>query len=314
MLHVRWLGRVRYRDAHVLQHALSRPAGTSTCSCWSTRTSTPSGSGPRPSTSWSTRLGRRRARPRRPGWRCHLPRPGPARRLPDPRRPPRPRRGPGARARRSSSSSSTPWPISGISGAGRLSRLPGRLDRPRRARAAEDLRRRRADRPGTLDLHGFALNVDPDLAMFGHIVPCGMRDLGVTSMAAEGVKWPWTEVVEADRRRARRPSSLPAPRWSARTRRGGQARPGRRAVSSRRAGPLGPRRSIAALSTPGSTPAAGVAISARKPDWARARPDRPGDGRGLARDDPRARPRDGLRGGRAAPTSSSAGPTARRRS
>ncbi len=31
--------------------------------------------------------------------------------------------------------------------------------------------------------HGFALNVDPDLAMFDHIVPCGIRDRQVTSMA-----------------------------------------------------------------------------------------------------------------------------------
>ena len=32
-------------------------------------------------------------------------------------------------------------------------------------------------------MHGFAVNVDPDLAMFGHIVPCGIRDRGVTSIS-----------------------------------------------------------------------------------------------------------------------------------
>jgi len=31
--------------------------------------------------------------------------------------------------------------------------------------------------------HGFALNVDPDLSYFGHIVPCGLHERGVTSIA-----------------------------------------------------------------------------------------------------------------------------------
>ena len=35
--------------------------------------------------------------------------------------------------------------------------------------------------------HGLAINLDPDLAAFDAIVPCGVRDGGVTSLAALGV-------------------------------------------------------------------------------------------------------------------------------
>jgi lipoyl(octanoyl) transferase len=35
--------------------------------------------------------------------------------------------------------------------------------------------------------HGFALNVAPDLSHFGGIVPCGLPDFPVTSLAALGI-------------------------------------------------------------------------------------------------------------------------------
>ncbi len=45
-------------------------------------------------------------------------------------------------------------------------------------------------------LHGFGLNVDPDLAMFGHIIPCGIPDKAVTSLRQEGIGASMAEVVE----------------------------------------------------------------------------------------------------------------------
>ena len=47
-----------------------------------------------------------------------------------------------------------------------------------------------------ISMHGFAFNVATDLSMFEGIVPCGIRDRWVTSIAAEtGKIWPLKEVA-----------------------------------------------------------------------------------------------------------------------
>lgn len=38
-----------------------------------------------------------------------------------------------------------------------------------------------------ITFHGVALNVDPDLSHFSGIIPCGIREHGVTSLAAQGI-------------------------------------------------------------------------------------------------------------------------------
>ena len=89
----------------------------------------------------------------------------------------------------------------GLAGAGRLERHRGVwLDpgaaRPRKI-AAIGVRVRRGR-----TLHGFSLNVDPDLSWFDRIVPCGIREHPVTSLAAEGVAATMAEVVDAVATRA----------------------------------------------------------------------------------------------------------------
>src|SRR5215207_1930136 len=89
----------------------------------------------------------------------------------------------------------------GLPNAGRLRDYPGVWVDPE----SDDLRKVcaigvRLNRGRTM--HGFGLNVAPDMAFFGHIVPCGIPDKRVTSLAEEGVHVSMREVVEAVSARA----------------------------------------------------------------------------------------------------------------
>ncbi len=121
-------------------------------------------------------------------------------------------------------------------------------------------------------MHGFALNVDPDLSMFSRIVPCGIPGRGVTSLAAEGVASTMRDVVDAVARRA-------AERW-------GGAGVERQDVAWRvRSEDLSaftkgavppsaaPVRLVGRLAEAGVAPGDGLAAEARKPEWLRVKAD-----------------------------------------
>jgi lipoyl synthase len=89
----------------------------------------------------------------------------------------------------------------GLPGAGRLRRYPGVWvdpsgENPRKI-AAIGVRLTRGR-----TMHGFALNVEPDMRYWGHIVPCGIADKAVTSLADEGIRASMHDVVDAVAARA----------------------------------------------------------------------------------------------------------------
>jgi lipoyl synthase len=131
----------------------------------------------------------------------------------------------------------------GLAGAGRLPGYPGVWVDPEgphpRKICAIGVRRSRGR-----TMHGFALNVDPDLGWFEKIVPCGIVGRQVTSLAAEGVAITMTDVVERVVDRA-------AARWD-----GG---------AYELVGVDGGPRPV--------PPAGGLPIAARKPQWLRVQAD-----------------------------------------
>jgi lipoic acid synthetase len=114
-------------------------------------------------------------------------------------------------------------------------------------------------------MHGFALNVDTDLTyMREHIIPCGIPDRPVTSLAEEGVDVSMHEVTDIVAR-------LAAEQWG--SGRGGRAdvawrhRPSDLSAFSRGAGPGEPVRLAGRLAAAGVTE--GLSIETRKPSWLR---------------------------------------------
>jgi lipoyl synthase len=97
-------------------------------------------------------------------------------------------------------------------------------------------------------MHGLALNVDPDLSYFDHIVPCGIPDKQVTSLAAEGVHTSMAEVVDAVVARA-------AALWG---------------PDVERQDAFGDRGHCYTPSTTAKT-SEGLQITARKPEWLRTK-------------------------------------------
>ncbi len=163
----------------------------------------------------------------------------------------------------------------GLANAGRLEGFPGVwLDPsgpgPRKicAIGARHSRRR--------TMHGFALNVNPDLAMFEHIVPCGIVGKQVTSMAAEGCSVTMADVVGAVFAVAaqRWGTGRPVERQDATG--AGPARPPAPSPTSSRppradlAGPATPVRLLGRLAQAGVPAAGALALGARKPEWLRA--------------------------------------------
>jgi lipoic acid synthetase len=152
----------------------------------------------------------------------------------------------------------------GVPGASSVDEYPGvwiDADGPNpRKIAAIGVRTMRVGPGRRRTLHGMALNVTSDLAMFGHIVPCGIADRGVTSLRAEGVDVTMDAVIDAFVARAAAVF--------------GDGDVDRQDVVTGIAAPsaapgAGERPLLRRLRQAGVVPEEGLAIGVRKPSWVR---------------------------------------------
>jgi lipoic acid synthetase len=185
----------------------------------------------------------------------------------------------------------------GLPGAGRLPDYPGVWVNGRKICAiGVRLSRGRS-------MHGFALNVDPDLTMFDHIVPCGIADKSVTSLAQEGLGVSMRDVVDAVAARAGEQWDAGAARVGPNRRDKGpvvassrQLRPTRRGVERQdvawrvRTEDLsaftrgeGPGRMIGRLAEAGVDNRVSIQLSERKPEWLRVKANMGSEFRSLKR-------------------------------
>ncbi len=148
--------------------------------------------------------------------------------------------------------------------------------------AAVGVRTERAADGRRRTLHGVALNVDVDLAAFAAIVPCGIPDKPVASLASLGLGVTALEVEE------RLGVELDA-------RFGGPAAVA--AVDRARAEVTGERPLLRRLRRAGVDPDAGLPIATRKPEWLRVEAHMGPSYQGLREPDARPQARHRLRGG-----------------
>lgn len=116
-------------------------------------------------------------------------------------------------------------------------------------------------------MHGAALNVDCELEMFDHIVPCGIADLPVTTLAVEGFSHTMEELIDAVVAQAEAVWSrgLGLDRQDVRV---GASRPNSEPQEARLS-PSSERPMLRRLRQAGVDPEDGLSFNARKPSWLR---------------------------------------------